>query len=160
MQVKTLIQINPQSLNDYQEWDVANKGKWNIASYLNQNYDINAALAFSKLFFPDFLEVKGAIILSFRYDASAFNQWYEEFQGEISKVERYSNLYDVGDYFHINRLVYASEELFQLAVGRLARCLKVSWETNCKLLFPDRKVVCDVFEEYETTRITLYSISQ
>jgi hypothetical protein len=156
--MKTLIDIDKTILNDYLLWENGNKNNWDITSYLNEFYDINAALAFSKLFFPDFIEKKDCIILGFRYDEKIFKQWYDNFNGDISSVERYCNLYDVADYFHINSPQYASDELYQKAIDELAKALKASWEANCKLLFPDKKVVAEVFSEYDVTRITLYTV--
>lgn len=151
--MKTLIDINKDLLDDYSLWENANKDNWSIAAYINQFYDINTALAFTKFFFPDFIEKEGCVILSFRYDEKVFKQWHEEFKGDISHVEKYCNLYDVADFFHINSSKSVSDEV----VEELAKALKKSWEINCKLLFPNRDMMVDVFKEYEVTRITLYS---
>lgn len=51
---KNIFKLNISLLSDYDEFLNANPDNWNIVSYLNLKYDTNAALAFSKFFFPDF----------------------------------------------------------------------------------------------------------
>lgn len=156
--MRTLIELDKTVLLNYNLWQMKNESNWNITSYLNQFYDVNAALAFSKLFFPDFIEKENCVILSFRYDEKIFQQWYEEFDGHVSSVEKYCNLYDVSDYFHINISNYDTDELYERAINELAKALKKSWEANCSLLFPNRSFLANVYEEFGVTKITLHTI--
>jgi len=152
----TLIDVKLNVLNEYSEWENANKGNWTICSYLNQFYDTNAALAFTKFFFPTFIEKKGCIIIDFRYDETIFNQWYDKFNGDISLVEKFCNLYDVADYFHINQV---STEQQELQIEELTKVLIKAWKVNCNLLFPDREMIVERFTEYGETYIVVYSKS-
>jgi hypothetical protein len=154
--MKTLLNTNKKILTEYIAWENANKGNWNILSYLNQFYDLNAAIAFSKLFFPDFIERDGCIILEIRYDEKIFNDWYKKFNGNCSKIEHQCNLYEVGDFFHINQS-FSSEEIYDESVRELSKILKKSWEINCQLLFTNKKIIVDVFDQYNRTYITLFS---
>jgi len=155
--MKTLINFDKNLLREYSLWEKANENNWEITSYLNQFYDINAALAFTKLYFPDFIEERGCIILGFRYDEKTFNQWYEEFKGEIAPTETYCNLYDVADYFHINVAGYESEESYLEALEAFGNALKTSWELNCKVLFPEREMEVELVGDYGAKRITLHT---
>lgn len=152
----TLIDIELNVLNGYTEWENANKGNWTICSYLNQFYDANAALAFTKFFFPTFIEKKGCTILDFRYDEMIFNQWYEKFEGDVSLVEKFCNLYDVADYFHINQV---NIERQTILIEELTNALIKAWQINCNLLFPSKKLIVERFKEHGETCITLYSKS-
>jgi hypothetical protein len=151
----TLIDIDLNVLNKYTEWENANKGNWTISSYLNQFYDVNAALAFTKFFFPTFIEKQGCVIIDFRYDEMIFNQWYDKFEGDVSLVEKYCNLYDVADYFHINQS--STEERQNILVEDLAKALTKVWQLNCNLLFPNKKLIVERFKEHGETCITIYS---
>lgn len=153
----TLIDIELNILNEYSVWENANKGNWTICSYLNQFYDANAALAFTKFFFPTFIEKKGCVILDFRYDEMIFNQWYDQFEGDVSLVEKFCNLYDVADYFHINQS--STEKRQNILIEDLAKVLEKIWQLNCNLLFPNKKLIVERFKEYGDTCITLYSKS-
>jgi hypothetical protein len=155
--MKSLIDFENRILKEYITWERVNESNWNIISYLNQFYDMNAALAFSKLYFPDFVDEKGCVILGFQFDKRIFNQWYEEFKGDISQTEKHCNLYDVQDYFHINPVNYETDEGREEAINSFANVLKVSWETSCKLLFPNRQMVVEIYNQYGATKITLFS---
>lgn len=156
MTKKSLLDINLNLLKEYKEWADSNKNNWEITSYLNLKYDMNAAIAFSKLYFPDFIEKEGCIILGFRYDEEIFKEWYKHFNGDVSEVERICNRYELMDFFEINRNPDEKLDFYNLQIDEFANILKRSWEINCQLLFPDRKIVVDVYDEYDSTRITLY----
>jgi len=158
MKTSSLLNIDTSLLKEYNELEILNPAGWDIGEYLNLKYDINGALAFSKLFFPDFIEYEGCVLLKFRFDKVIFKQWYEKFDGNRSEVERMCNFYEVKDYFHLNQVVYSNEEQYNNALSAFATTLKISWEVNLKLLYPTTTFRVDVFDEYDTTRITLYSI--
>lgn len=154
---KRIFDINESLLKDYDEMKNLNPNNWDIASYLNFKYDINAAIALSKLYFPDFIEKEGCIILSFLYNEITFNQWYEKYSGDIKAVESMCNSYDVMDYFTNNKSQDDSSEFYNEIIDEFAKILKKSWEANCQILFPERKLIVDVYDEYDTTRITLFT---
>lgn len=147
----TNLKLSTDILNDYPEFEAVNKN-WNILSYLNYRYDLNAALAFSKLFMPDFIDYKGCIILSFLFSEERAEEWYEEFDGGIKEVEKMCNLYELCDFFHINNEKNTSEAQF-FALGE---ALRVSWRLNLYQIYPDKKFNIDVFEEYQSIYITFY----
>ncbi len=155
--MRTLIKVNTSILKDYEILNDLNPTNWDISEYLDLKYDINAALAFSKLFFPDFVEEQGCIILAFRFNDQNFEEWIKHFDGNKSEVERICNSYDVADYFKFNRHVDESGDQYNKMIEEFAQVLKSSWEINCKLLFPDRKYIVEISEQYDRTRITLYS---
>ena len=156
--MKTLVKINVSTLVDYEKWKAANLENWDISKYLNQFYDINAALALSKLYFPDFIEVNGCVVLLQRYDEQIFNQWHREFNGVISLIEEKCNLYEVADLFHINEVEYPTSEIYNEVIAGLANALKISWELNLKHLFLDRQFKVHVYDEYGSTYITIHSL--
>jgi hypothetical protein len=149
---KTLIDLDLTLLKSYKNFQDANEN-WNILSYLNYKYDMNAALAFSKFFFPDFIEVKGCIVLSFLYNQETFESWFRELNGEISEVEKMANLYELKDYFHINTDSEPEVDVF-------GQILKKSWEMNLSILYPEKKFIIKLFEEYNSKFITFHTVSQ
>lgn len=156
--MKTLLNINKDILTEYNDWKSNDKDKaYDIGSYLSQYYEMNAAIAFSKLYFPDFVEKDGCIILGFRYSEQIFYQWFKKFEGDIKKTEYMCNFYDVQDYFLNNEVEYESEEIYFKAVDEFAKALKTAWEINLKILFPNRKMIVDVWVENAVTRITLFT---
>lgn len=118
---------------------------------------MNAAFAFSKLFFPDFIEKDGCIILSFRYNEETFETWKQHFNNDITAIETACNMYQITDYFS-NNDVYESDEHFYEAVKAFSCALKTAWELNCKVLFPQRNIIVDVYDDREETKITLFAV--
>lgn len=154
---KSLFDINVGILQDYDNIKNLNPDNWDISSYLNLKYDMNAAIAFSKLYFPDFIEEEGCILLGFLYNEVTFRQWYEKFNGDTTAIESMCNSYDVMDYFVFNRSKEESPDFYNQVIDEFAKVLKRSWEINCRLLFPERKIAVEVYDEYDTTRITLFT---
>lgn len=148
---KTIIEFDEGLLDEYNLFKKAND-RWTILSYLTHKYTINDALALSKLFFPDFEEVKSCVVLSFLYNEKIFDDWYNEFKGEVANVEKMVNLYELADLFHINEKNFDEEQL--IALGNL---LKKSWEINLKCLY-SRDFRVAFFEENGAYFITFYSL--
>lgn len=49
MTKKSLLDINVNILHEYRNIKTLNPNNWEVTDYLNLKYDINAAIAFSKL---------------------------------------------------------------------------------------------------------------
>ena len=150
---RSLINLNTSLLPEYESFGRVNYD-WNIEKHLNLNYNIDAAIAFSKLYFPTFIKYKNCIILENRFDEPIFNEWFNEFNGNIEQTERMCNLYELKDIFHINGSTQTEEKIEQLG-----RILKKSWELNAKELFPDRKLEVFLFREEGNDYITLNTIN-
>lgn len=147
----SIVDLNTSLLPDYLDFQNVNDD-WDVEKHLNFNYDISAAIAFSKLYFPTFIEYEGCIILESRFDKSIFEEWKNKFKGNISEVEKMCNLYETKDFFHINDSDSSLEKSEQLGV-----LLKKSWEVNLKSLFPDRNMTIVLFEQDGNNYITLHS---
>lgn len=151
MEKKNIINLNTDLLSDYLDFERVNSD-WNIGKYLNFNYSLNDALAFSKFFFPTFIFYKGCVVLEDRFDKETFELWFDKFNGEVSKIEKMCNLYELKDFFHINSEDNSIERLKQLGI-----ILQQSWRINLDKLFPQISFEIIVFEEFEELFITIYS---
>jgi hypothetical protein len=69
------------------------------------------------------------------------------------------NFYEIKDFFKFEVNNYESLEIYNQAIDEFAKILKKSWEINLKLLFPNREMIVDVFDEYNSTRITIFTES-
>lgn len=76
----------------------------------------------------------------------------EEFNGNISEVEKMCNLFELKDFFHING------ENNDIALNEFGKVLQISWALNLNQLFPEKEFKIDIFEEYNSLFITLYQI--
>lgn len=158
---KTLSKLNLSLLSKYDKFSEANPNNWDIVSYLNTFYETNAALAFSKFFFPDFVEVRGCIILGFLYNKKIFEDWFKSYKGDIAGIECMCNLYELKDYFHIND-DYDDDTIYWERIFALGHTLQRAWQINLKLLFPDRKFKVDLVDDRKMDMyyITIYSIPE
>jgi len=147
----SIIDIRTKLLPDYEDFQRVNDD-WSVEKHLNLNYDIDAAIAFSKLYFPTFITYKGCIILESRFDIMVFNDWFNEFKGDIGQVERMCNLYEVKDIFHINDSNITEEK-----IEELGNILKKSWELNTNMLYPNRDIEVFLFLEDDNLYITINS---
>lgn len=154
--MKTLINLDTGILKEYKKYRNVNPD-WDVGSYLNTFYDLNTAVALSKLYFPDFVDIQNCVILDMRYDEDVFNQWYKEFKGNISQVEKMCNLYELKDFFHINDTLGNEIEKKKM-IETLGTVLKTSWGISLEKLYPEKSFKVDVFEDYGSSFITLYSI--
>ena len=146
----SIISFSEHILKDYIDFEKVNDN-WNMLSYLNCNFDQNAAIAFSKLYFPDFTECEDCILLSFIFNLENFKDWFEELNGNRKEIEKMCNLYEIKDFFHINGDDNSNEsrKIF-------ADILSTTWSINLKILYPLRCFKIDIFEEYESLYITFY----
>jgi len=71
---KSSVQLDTSLLPQYQEFRAydSNLDLWNYLAMVG-NYQM--AAAFSKLFWPDFVEVEGCVLLAEHFDAKNFKHW-------------------------------------------------------------------------------------
>lgn len=148
------IKFNFSLLDDYKLFEKANNGNWNILSYLNMNYKVEDALAFFKLFVPDFVLHKDCLILSFRYREAIFNQWYEESNGNQTIVEKMCNLYEIKDFFHINTSL--ETPFLEEKISFLSNFLQYSWQLVLESKYPNKYKV-ETFSLDGSRYITIYN---
>ena len=56
-----------------------------------------------KVFYPDIIEVDGCFLLKDKYSSKIFKGWKKDCNNNKTDIEKMMNLYEVGDFFHINR---------------------------------------------------------
>src|SRR5580658_4025726 len=94
---------NPGQLPDIREirstWTgpgVESTGLW---TYLNFKGSLQLAYGFSSLFWPDFEEVDGALILAEKYTEESFQNWFQHFHGDLTAIEKMMNHVHIEDLF-------------------------------------------------------------
>lgn len=139
-------------VNEYSEFKKANPNSFNWWSYVNMKSDLQTALGFAKLFYPEVVEIEDCLILKDRYSHELYNQWKSK-SNDKTTIEKMMNLYQINDFFHINRNQDEDEESQQIAFGKV---LQHFWEQSFKERFPNRIIKAKVFEEYGDLFITVY----
>jgi len=146
--------FNDELIREYQEWKKANPNSFNWWSYVNLKADLQTALGFAKFFSPQLLEVDGCLILKDKFQKELLESWKEQFKDDKTSIEKMMNLYEVNDFFHINRNENEDEDAQVQVLGEV---LKHFWSMTFKQNFPKRNIAVHVFKEYdEQLFITVY----
>ena len=118
----------------YQQWK--RNGEWlSLWDYATMRGDPDLAAAFSKLFWPDFVEVEGCVFLEERYRRASFAEWDTLFQGDRQRIEamiNHTHIYDL--FLNTGAEVTYSLELYEY----LAQVLIVTWKHALQTAFPTK----------------------
>jgi hypothetical protein len=100
--------------------------------------DLDLAAAFTKLFWPDFIEVDGCILLKIAYSPESFQSWVEQYHGDTRRVEAMMNHIHISDLFlNPPRDVDFPDQLFEY----LANALVFGWKQALQAAYPDKQFV-------------------
>ncbi len=131
--------LDPAWLPAFQQWKqehtswIPDFGFWN---YLNLRADADLAAAFTKLFWPDFVEVDGCVLLARSYDPENFAHWMQHLQGNRRDVESQLNHTHIGDLFLNHRPGDGfSSELWDY----LGKMLCIMWKHAVQEAYPDKQ---------------------
>lgn len=116
----------------YQRWrQMAQPQEPNVWAYLGQQVTVETAALFGTLFWPEFVEVQGCILLAEHYRPKAFAQWQQQYAGQRSAVEgvvNHTHLYDLFPQAEGDDVLATYEQL----ASTMLRC----WEAALTARFP------------------------
>jgi|GEM_PF-2861521 len=84
-----------------------------------------------RFLYPEFIEIRGCVLLPWAYDDDNFEQWWSKLNGECSAIESVLNHTHVWDLFSAES---KNVELDRAVAGLLVECWKVCLQSR----FPDR----------------------
>ncbi len=143
-------------VSEYVEWKNANPKNFSWWNFVNIKSDLQTALGFAKLFYPDIIEIDGCFLLKDKYSEKIYIDWKINCNNNKTSIEKMMNLYEVGDFFHINRNYDENEDAQIIALGNV---LKHLWLLSFKERFPNKKINVEVFQEDDGALfITVYEI--
>jgi hypothetical protein len=67
--------------------------------FLSETVSVAKAVAVMRLVWPEFIEIRRCVLLSSRYSASAFEQWWETLDGDHVRIEQVMNHVHLWDVF-------------------------------------------------------------
>jgi hypothetical protein len=91
------ISLNADQLSDFQQWKKANGDDFSLWDYLFGSANIEIAIAFTKLFWPDFVEHEGGIFLSEAFNSQIYEQWKIELGNDVAAIEQVMNHQHIDD---------------------------------------------------------------
>ena len=97
------------------------------------------AIAFTKLFWPDFVEHEGGIFLSEALNSQIYEQWKIELGNDVAAIEQVMN------HQHIDDILPGAQNASTENLLYLGQALAQMWESRLKSLYPQRRfqVKCD-----------------
>ncbi|MGE3540683.1 MAG: hypothetical protein AB7N91_24990 [Candidatus Tectimicrobiota bacterium] len=122
--------FEPSQLPKVQRWLAGQgEGVWDFLSICG---GAELAIAFSTLYWPEFIDVEGCVLLRERYEAANFQEWWEKLNGDMSKIEAVIN------HVHLWDLFVLDENVPDKALEDLARILALCWRCALQEQFPKR----------------------
>jgi hypothetical protein len=94
-----LIRNRPEDLAEISRWTSTWSPQPTVMEFLSQTVSAPKALAVMRLFWPEFVEIRGCVLLSSRYSASEFQQWWETLDGDHVRIEKVMNHVHLWDVF-------------------------------------------------------------
>ena len=138
----------------YERWKESFGGTPTLWDYLAVEGGATLALAFAELFCPRLIEVRGCILLEQHYEASRFEEWWANLDGDIRAIELVINHIHIWDLFDQDE-----EELPEVALLHLAQVLAMGWRVAVAQQYPDRRFEVTVTEAAEEYGPTIHAAS-
>jgi hypothetical protein len=124
------------------------KGDFDVADLIFRHGSVIEAIMYSRLFWPDFTETQGCVVLKDRIDTEeAKARWSKAISEnmDLSEVEESFNLVELPS-DALSRLEDATDE----QVEHLAGCLVIMWRGKLQLEYPNRAFVVRALSPDET----------
>ncbi|GAB4181938.1 MAG: hypothetical protein Fur006_17350 [Coleofasciculaceae cyanobacterium] len=133
------ISLNTDEMSNFQKWKKANGDDFSFWDYLSGVANVEVALAFTTLFWPDFVKHDGGIFLAEVFNQEIYEQWKAELGDDIAAIERVMN------HQHIDDLLPGAESVGIDNLFSLGQVIKQMWENRLKSCYPDRtfQVFCN-----------------
>ncbi|MEU4652770.1 hypothetical protein AB0G32_02270 [Streptomyces sp. NPDC023723] len=131
-----------------QEWG----GDVDYLDYVKSRGDMGMVVAFSRIFWPRFVEVEGCVLWDRVYEESNFAAWRESLSGDMPKIEATLNqlrvwqIVDPGD----------GEEEWR-AQRYFAECVAKTWSAALSAEFPHRHFEVRVIDTEDGPIVTFSS---
>jgi hypothetical protein len=122
---------DPMRLPTVRSWVSQHGGQLGVWDYLAMQGGASMVVACSYLFWPQFTEVNGCILLAERYEPTNIPQWWTQLSGNFSKAEQVINHVYLWDLFGQDADELPDGTLEELA-GVIARC----WELALSERYP------------------------
>jgi hypothetical protein len=122
-----------EALRRFAEYRRLNNGRPRLWSIIENDADGTQLAAYASLFWPDFVEVRGCVLLAERYYEEAFLDTWEHLRGDRKRIELLLN------HLHVGGLCAQKErDLDPRVETMVAEALTNSWRCALAHRFSDR----------------------
>lgn len=146
------VSLNTDQLTDFQRWKKANSDDFSLWDYLFGVSSVEVALAFTKLFWPDFVEHEGGIFLSEAFNSQIYERWKAQMGNDIAEIEKVMN------HQHIDDILPGAENVSTENLFYLGQAIAQMWESRLNLLYPHQRFQVGCNQEDHTVVVTFYQV--
>jgi hypothetical protein len=149
------VTFDPQEIPRVCAWMAKFGDAFDVDDYLDIEAGADRAVAFTRLYWPAFVEVRGCVLLANRYTDENLEEWWQSLGGDRRAIEVTINHVHLRDVFPRSKSGVPDEGL-----SHLAEVLGKTWGAAAREQFPDREFVVSVTgepEDYGPT-ITVHSV--
>lgn len=146
------LKLDIDQLKNFQRWKQANGDDFSLWDYLSRASRAEVAIAFTKLFWPDFIEHEGGVFLSEAFNVELYQQWKAHLGNDLVAIERVIN------HQHLDDILSGADKVGIKNLFYLGEVLVQMWESRLKSLYPDKdfEVICN--QDENTVVVTFNQI--
>jgi hypothetical protein len=123
-------------LPDYNQLRSQVNWDYTLRNYIESRGSTELAVAFAKLFWPDFVEYRGCVITSDGFTEAGFDAWWDRLKGDRVAIEHILNHIHVLDLLPNDR-----SELDPSVCQFLGAAIVEMWASRVRQLFPNRRFI-------------------
>ncbi len=144
--------IDAMNLPALRRWRSENNPSLDAWDFLREAGGLQMCLAFSHLFWPSFVLIKGCVLLERRYEPKNFEKWWQELKGDRKRIESVIN------HVHLYVLFPADPEMGDTdePFVELGEILAACWSCALSKAFPERKFDVSVTNDEEDYGPTIH----
>lgn len=155
----TRARIDPMTLPVLKKWREHFASSVDVWDYLgSQPGGLTIALAFAHLFWPEFVEVRGCVLLARAYEQDAFERWWHELSGERCRIEQVVNHVHLYDVFTVDAEI--DPQVTNAVLMELGEILVACWTCALAARFPGRTFHVEMRSEEEEYGPTIYFFTE
>jgi len=147
----TRLELRVDQLKDFQVWKAANSDAFSLGDYLFGVSNLETAIAFTKLFWPDSLVHEEGIFLTDGFSIDNYKEWKEKLDGDITSIEKIMNLRYVDD------LLPSADDISRNNLIYFGQTLADMWESKLAKTFSGKLflVECNFDEDDQDSKVTV-----
>ena len=144
------VSLNINNLKNYQQWKEANGNDFSLWDYLFGVTNVEIGLAFSKLFWPDFIEYDRGIFLLEAFNPKIYEEWKAKLGNDFIAIEQVMN------HLHLEDILPEAEKVGLENLFYLGQVISQMWESRLKLLYPNRSFQVECNRDNSTVIVKFY----
>ena len=128
--------IDPMEFGDVLEWANSFRPPMKILDFVGAKIGLPGVLAVVAVLWPSLIEIRGCVLLSWRYEEAEFEKWWAELSGDRSAVEDLINHVHLWDVFSD-----LEDPLSARALAELGQIMTESWRCALRCSYPEREFI-------------------